>query len=106
MLAAGLAALVLTTGLHGLVTKGPTTPICQPDVSCERPAGHVTLTFVRGTYSRSVVTGMDGRYRVTLAAGVYSVRIAQARFGFSPHSVKVIAGRSLVRNFSIDTGIR
>jgi hypothetical protein len=94
------------TGLRGLVMRGPVTPVCQQDVSCDAPAKHVTLTFTRGGVAKSVVTGDDGRYRVVLAAGTYAVRIPSARFGFSPHSAVVTDGRMSVRNFSIDTGMR
>ena len=94
------------TGLRGLVTKGPITPVCQVDVACDVPAAGVKLTFTRGEYTKSVTTGDDGRYRVLLPAGVYAVRVVPARFGFAPRSATVLAGRVRIRNFSIDTGIR
>ena len=104
--AAPVAAHSTSTGLRGLVTRGPITPVCQEGVSCSAPSKHTTLVFTRDGVSKSVVTGEDGRYSVVLAAGTYVVRIPSARFGFRPRSATVVAGRMTVRNFSIDTGIR
>jgi hypothetical protein len=105
-LALSAAAGVAVTGLRGLVTRGPITPVCREGVPCSAPAKNVRLTFARGAVSRSVTTGLDGRYRVALAAGTYTVKIAGARFGYAPRSVVVLAGRVVVRNIAIDTGIR
>jgi hypothetical protein len=108
VLFAGVPASGATTGtgLRGLVVRGPVRPVCQPGVSCDAPAKHVTLTFTRSGVSKSVVTGDDGRYRILLAAGTYAVRIPSAKLGFSPRSAVVTGGRISVRNFSIDTGMR
>ena len=96
-----------TSGLRGLVTRGPVTPVCRVDTPCSAPAKHTTVVFARNGVSKSVVTGDDGRYSILLAAGSYAVRIPTgARFGFKPRSVYVPAGRMSTRNFSIDTGIR
>jgi hypothetical protein len=112
----GLAALVVavsasattSTGLRGLVTRGPVTPVCQVDQPCFAPAKHTTIVFTRNGVSKSTVTGDDGRYVIALAAGTYAVRIpSAAKFGsFAPHTASVTAGRKATRNFSIDTGIR
>jgi hypothetical protein len=105
-LAAPAAARTQSTGLHGLVTRGPVTPVCQEGVSCTAPSKHTTLTFTRNGVTKSVVTGDDGRYSILLAAGTYVVRVPSAKFGFTPRSATVVAGRMSTRNFSIDTGIR
>ena len=94
-----------TSGLRGLVTRGPTKPVCRINVPCTAPAAHTKLTFVRAGRSWTVVTGDDGRYRITLAPGRYALRIA-APFGYSPTIVIVPTGRFAVVNVSIDTGIR
>jgi Carboxypeptidase regulatory-like domain len=114
--AAALAALVLavapvtgatSSGLRGLVTRGPTTPVCRVDHPCSEPAAHVKLTFVRSGRSWSVVTGADGRYRIALAPGTYALRVPSAgRFAYDPTKVVVPRGRVAVVNVSIDTGIR
>ena len=106
MLAAVSSGAATTTGLHGLVTKGPTQPVCRIDQPCEAPAKGVTLTFVKGSLTRSTTTDATGRYTISLAPGSYSVRIAGARFGYTPRTATVIADRMKRRNFSIDTGIR
>jgi hypothetical protein len=94
------------TGLHGLVTRGPITPVCKEGVPCSAPAKHITIRFVRNGVVKSAVTGDDGRYSITLTGGTYAVRFPSARFGFRPRIVFVPAGRMSTRNFSIDTGIR
>jgi hypothetical protein len=100
------AAGIRSTGLRGLVTRGPITPTCQEGVPCSAPAKHVKITFVRYGIAKSVVTGADGRYAVALVAGTYAVRFPSARFGFRPRTAFVPVGRVATRNFSIDTGIR
>jgi hypothetical protein len=100
------AAGTQSTGLRGLVIRGPITPVCQEGVPCSAPAKHVKITFVRYGIAKSVVTGADGRYAIALTAGTYAVRFPSARFGFRPHTALVLAGRMATRNFSIDTGIR
>ena len=110
MLAAGVAiALVLatgTSGLRGVVTKGPTQPVCMVGRPCSKPAANVTLTFTRGGVAHRVVSSMTGAYRIALRPGTYRLTVAGARFGYTPHTVVVPAGRFAVRNVSIDTGIR
>jgi hypothetical protein len=105
-LAAAAGARTQATGLRGLVTKGPTTPVCKAGESCSAPAKHVTLVFTRNGVSNQTTTGDDGRYSIRLAAGAYTVRIPSARFGFDPRTAAVAAGRMATRNFDIDTGIR
>jgi hypothetical protein len=96
-----------STGLRGLVTRGPITPVCRVDTPCTAPAKHTTVVFTRNGVSKSAVTGDNGRYSILLAAGTYAVRIpAGATFGFTPRKVYVPAGRMSTRNFAIDTGIR
>jgi hypothetical protein len=100
------SAATRSTGLRGLVTRGPVTPVCQEGVPCSAPSKHTTLTFTRNGVVRSAVTGDDGRYSILLHAGSWVVRIPSAKFGFQPKTVTVVAGRMTARNFSIDTGIR
>ena len=100
------SAVASTSGLRGVVTKGPTKPICVAELPCSAPAKNVTVTFMRDSSSRSVTTDAHGRYRIALAPGTWKIVIADARFGYRPHSAVVPTGRLAVRNIAIDTGIR
>ena len=93
-------------GLHGVVRRGPTMPVCLVGSPCSAPAAHVHLTFVRNSVAKTVATDARGRYSVTLAPGRYLVRIAVRAQRYLPTHVLVVAGRSRLQNFAIDTGIR
>jgi hypothetical protein len=103
------SALALLLGsLHGTVTRGPITPVCRVGVPCDAPAGHVTLMFTRAGVTAKTSTDANGRYRIKLKAGYYSVRTNQKQFGTTPKpaNVRVMAGRDRAVPFFIDTGIR
>jgi hypothetical protein len=109
VLLASAAAASPPSGLHGVVRKGPTAPVCRAGQSCDAPA-RVTLVFSRS--GRAAVTARSdeqGRYRVLLAPGYYSVTTRE-RIGIGhavrPHDVHVRAGHVDRLDFSIDTGIR
>jgi hypothetical protein len=104
--AAGAFGGAQATGVRGLVTRGPITPVCQEGVPCSAPAKHIKITFARAGVAKTVVTGANGRYSILLAPGTYAVRFPSAKFGFRPRSVVVVAGRMSTRDFSVDTGIR
>jgi hypothetical protein len=60
---------------------------------------------------RRATTNEKGRYRVRLAAGTYSVRLAKRQRprigrGLEPVTARVRALRFVRVDFSIDTGIR
>lgn len=98
-------------GLYGVVTRGPTKPVCSSGDPCSEPAAHTKLRFMRGsTVTASVLTDARGHYRVRLARGVYVVRVGATPPGglgsrIAPASVRV---RAVWRHqdFDIDTGIR
>jgi hypothetical protein len=98
-------------GLYGVVTRGPTKPVCSSEEPCSEPAAHTKLRFLRGTtLVSSVVTDARGRYRVRLQRGIYAVRVAGVPANgmggrIAPASVRVRAGWRH-QNFDIDTGIR
>ena len=98
------------SGLRGTVTRSPTRPVCVVGEPCSAPAPNVAIQFVRPGH-RTVTTRTDtrGRYRVTLAPGVWSVRTApttRIARAIEPKNVRVYAGRFRVVDFDIDTGIR
>jgi hypothetical protein len=116
--AAAVAALALggacahagtASGLRGLVTRSPSTPVCRQGVPCSAPAKNTPLTFTRAGKVVTTRTDGSGHYRVALAPGWWNVRTSQAPRigkGISPRVVRVLAGRFRVVNLDIDTGIR
>ena len=112
-IAAGLAVAarpgaVEPSGLHGVVYRGPTTPVCHTDLPCEAPAAEVMLSFSRPGQVRKVKTAANGSYRIMLGAGIYSVTTdeSRARKAPSPHRIKVRPAHVDKLDFHIDTGIR
>jgi hypothetical protein len=111
LLIAGAAhAAPSQSGLRGVVTRGPIAPICVAEAPCSEPAKNVTLVFSRSDHvAGRVVTDGQGRYRLRLPPGLYSVRRA-ASAGLDnkldPNRVRVSARRFVHVDFSIDTGIR
>jgi hypothetical protein len=99
-----LAALL--NGLYGVVTRGPTTPVCQVGVPCSAPYGHSTLVFSRTGITQRVTTDAKGKYRIGLAPGRWSLRVKDAHFGWRPTAVWVPKGRYAKLNVFVDTGIR
>jgi hypothetical protein len=105
-----LAAVVALSGLHGIVMRGPTQPVCRMGQACSEPAVGAVLVFSRdGRAVARVRTDVDGRYAVRLAPGTYTVREPVAPkigTGLRPAVVRVVRGRSTRADFFIDTGIR
>ncbi len=98
------------TGLHGVVRKGPITPVCRTGVPCDAPAAKLTLTFRReGAAPVRVRTNDMGEYRILVPASIYSVSLdgnTWPRSAPYPARVKIRAGHLDRIDFSIDTGIR
>jgi len=97
------------SGLRGVVMRGPITPMCVAEQPCDAPARGFMLRFSRrGEIAGRVTTDSDGRYRIRLAPGRYSVRIGR-KGAFKvpdPDTVRVQPGRFVRVGFKIDTGIR
>jgi hypothetical protein len=111
LLIAGAAhAAPSQSGLRGVVMRGPIAPVCVAEAPCSEPAKNVTLVFSRGDHvAGRVVTDDQGRYRVRLPAGFWSVRRAVSAAvdkRLDPNRVRVFARRFVRVDFSIDTGIR
>lgn len=101
-LATAAAALCL---LHGLVTFGPTTPVCRQGTPCSRPAAHVRLVFRHDGTVRSTTADARGRYAIRLAPGMWTVR-ASIGMSIAPARVRVGQAATLARDFRVDSGIR
>jgi hypothetical protein len=103
-------AATSSSGLRGMVTRGPIVPVCVAEQPCDGPAKNLTLAFVRdGHVVRRATTNDQGRYGVTLAPGLYSVRLMmgqQVGRGLEPSRARVAVNRMRRVDFSIDTGIR
>jgi hypothetical protein len=101
---ATLAALL--SGLYGVVSHGPITPVCRVDQPCSAPYAHSTLVFSRSGVMRRVTTDGNGKYRIGLAPGRWSLRVQNAHFGWKPTAVTVPSARYAKLNVFVDTGIR
>jgi hypothetical protein len=103
------AQAVTASGLRGLVTRSPITPVCMQGVPCSAPAKNTPLSFSRGARVVRTRTDRTGHYRVSLAPGWWTVRTSAAPrigSGITPRVVRVFVARFRVVNFDIDTGIR
>jgi hypothetical protein len=102
--------------LTGQVTIGPLSPVVRPgDTPQPVPpevyaARQIMVYDARGSkLVREVSIEADGRYRVTLRAGVYTVDINHSGIDHSPglpRQVEISAGETLTLDIDIDTGIR
>jgi hypothetical protein len=107
--AAGANAALPSSGVYGIVKRGPIAPVCKIGATCDAPA-EVTLVFSRlGRDVGRTRSGADGRYRIALAPGYYTVRTVE-RIGISqkirPANVHVRQAHFDRLDFAIDTGIR
>jgi hypothetical protein len=97
----------LLSGLYGVVTRGPTKPVCQVDMPCSAPYADATLVFTRpGMTARRATTDAKGKYRIALPPGRWSLRVQSSHFGWTPRTVTVPSGRYGRVNVDVDTGIR
>ena len=97
-------------GIRGSVTVGPTCPVLREGESCVKPFAttlHVRRLDAAGR-TRTVKSGADGRFQVSLAAGRY--RLTPASHDPYPHAapqtVVVRAGRYTTVIVAYDSGIR
>lgn len=100
---------IAPSGLRGVVTRSPITPVCIEGVPCSAPAKNTPLVFFQRRRSVRTRTDSVGRYRVALAPGWWNVSTAtvlQIGSGMERHTVRVFAARFRVVNLDIDTGIR
>jgi len=108
-LATGTASATGSSGVGGVLYRGPTAPVCREGVPCDAPASGVTLIFTRAALVLRVRTGRDGRFSLALKPGVYTVRIVPAPTigsGLAPRTVRVPVGGWARVRLTVDTGIR
>jgi len=102
-----LIALVL---LHGTITRGPTTPVCQAGKPCTEPMAGAVLVFKRnGIVAARARSDSHGRYSVRLRVGTYSVSLSvqpQIGSGLRPQKIRLLRAAPTRIDFFVDTGIR
>jgi hypothetical protein len=99
----------LSSGLRGVVMRGPTKPVCSETEPCEEPAAGVVIRFARsGKVVAQVRTNAVGAYRVVLRPGAYTATTPRRGIGtgLTPRVVRVPAGRFARVVFHLDTGIQ
>jgi hypothetical protein len=98
------------TGLQGTVSAGPTCPVERVDSPCPpRPlSAEVDARDPAGRLAAMSRSGSDGRYRLPLPPGQYTLTVASS--GSFPRcptpTATVVAGRLATVDISCDTGIR
>ena len=100
-----------TTGLTGVVTRGPVTPVCRIDVPCDAPFSATFSVERSGRRVTQFQSDAAGQFTVVLAPGVYTIVPAADAPIISPttqgKSVTVADNPMLtVVRLTFDTGIR
>lgn len=88
-------------------------PACPPalrqpaDQTCGGPwpVADLRLTFTNGSHRRVAKTDSAGAYSIDLPAGTWDVSTV-TRFVSGPETVAVIAGTSIVADYTVDNGMR
>ena len=99
-----------TTGLTGVVVRGPITPVCRIEIPCDAPFSAEFIVEQNGQRVSQFRSDAEGRFTVMLGAGIYRVVPNADTPIFSPQSqVKTVevltVGLTEVR-LQFDTGIR
>jgi hypothetical protein len=102
-----LTALVL---LHGTITRGPTTPVCQVGKPCTAPMPGAMLVFTHnGVVAARTRSDANGRYSVRLRLGTYTVSMGvkpRIGSGVQPRTITLRRVAPTRIDFFVDTGIR
>jgi hypothetical protein len=102
-----LTALVL---LHGTITRGPTTPVCQVGKPCSEPMAGALLVFTRnGSVAARARSDAHGHYSVRPRVGTYTVSMAvrpKLGYGVKPQTITLRRAVPTRIDFYVDTGIR
>jgi hypothetical protein len=110
--ASGLTGQTHPSGIEGMVVTGPSCPVERANSPCpDLPiTAQVTVKDRSGVTVLTATAGSDGRFKIALAAGTYSltaVRPGLARFNqSSPVTVTVRSGAYTSVTIRIDSGIR
>src|SRR5947209_4896937 len=64
-----------STGVEGVVLRGPTQPVCTAESACTPPASGVTVQASQnGDVIATTTTNADGRFTLPLASGDYTIQ--------------------------------
>jgi hypothetical protein len=98
------------TQVRGAVLAGPTCPVERAEKPCPPApvAARIEVEVSSGERVAHTRTNAEGRYRLALAPGEYTLVVRTAAGGpfCAPVTVKVAADRAVQANISCDTGIR
>ena len=67
------ASPTITTGLTGVVIRGPIMPVCQIQIPCDAPFSAQFVLEQNGRDVGQFRSGADGRFTVMLPSGVYRI---------------------------------
>jgi hypothetical protein len=100
-----------TTGLTGVVMRGPVTPVCRVDVPCDAPFSATFNVERSGRRVTQFQSDAAGQFAVFLSPGVYTVVPSADAPIISPSSQAKSAtvadnGMLTVVRLTFDTGIR
>jgi hypothetical protein len=101
-----------SSGIEGLVTIGPVCPVERIDTPCPDKPYQATLVVTDGQGGEvaRVQSSTDGRFRVALAAGAYTLAPQSSSQGSFPiakeQQVEVRAGEYTTVSVQFDSGIR
>ena len=99
-----------TTGLTGVVVRGPITPVCRIDIPCDAPFSAGFSVQQNGRRIGQFRSDTEGRFTVWLSHGAYTVvPDADAPLmapTFQARSVEVGGTGLTIVRLEFDTGIR
>ena len=100
----------LTTGLTGVVLRGPIRPVCQIQLPCDAPFSADFSVEQNGRRLAGFRSDADGRFTVMLAPGIYRILPAADAPMMAPHAqaktVEVLAVGLTAVQLHFDTGLR
>lgn len=98
----------ITTGLQGVVLRGPIQPVCRVDEPCNDEPFAATFRLEPG--SKTFSSDPEGKFLVYLKPGLYTLIPGKDAPIISPESqskeVEVLAGQLTSVTLNFDTGIR
>ena len=95
--------------LTGVVDSAPTCPVEQAGSPCPpRPVAGAAVVALRGTDARSMArTDAQGRFRLTLAYGTYTIRATNVGgIGSTATKIVTIGPTNAPIELTVDSGIR